>query len=68
VQGDARQLPREGSEYAAARAAYLARFAGAAQMFELGDFSLFAIRPAALRFVAGYGKAHSLAPSALDGA
>jgi hypothetical protein len=65
VQGDAAQLPRDGGDYAAAKIAYLARFADAAQMFERADFSLFVIRPAALRFVAGFGKAHSLTPAAL---
>jgi len=71
VQGDARPLPREGGEYAAARDVYLARFADAGHMFELADFSLFVIQPVALRFVAGYGKAFSPAPAvlarALDG-
>lgn len=41
-------------------------------MFELGDFSLFVIRPVALRFVAGFGKAFSPSTAvlarALDGA
>jgi len=65
VQGDAQSLARDSAAYAQARAAYLARFADAAQMFELADFSLFVIRPAALRFVAGYGKAFSPAPEVL---
>ena len=65
MQGDAQPLPRDGDDYASARACYLARFADAAQMFELADFSLFLIRPVSLRFVAGYGKAFSPAPAAL---
>ena len=65
VQGDALQLNRAGTDYAPARACYLARFADAAQMFELADFSLFVIRPVSLRFVAGYGKAFSPTPAAL---
>lgn len=71
VQGDAHPLARDSSAYAAAKATYLARFAEAAQMFELADFSLFAIHPVSLRFVAGYGQAFSPAPvvlaRALDG-
>ncbi len=65
VQGDAVQLPRDANDYAAAKAAYLARFADAAQMFELTDFSLFLIQPVSLRFVAGYGKAYSPDPAVL---
>jgi len=64
VQGDALQLPSDSADYAAAKAAYLARFAQSAQMFELADFSLFAIRAVSVRFVAGYGKAFSLSPAA----
>lgn len=71
VQGDALPLARDSGDYAAARSAYLARFADAAQMFELADFSLFLIRPVSLRFVAGFGKAFSPVPEllarALDG-
>jgi len=64
VQGDALQLPTAAADYAAAKAAYLARFAQSAQMFELADFSLFIIRAVSVRFVAGYGKAFSLSPEA----
>lgn len=60
LQCDATRLPREGEAYAAAKAHYLARFPDAAPMFELGDFSLFALRPVAARLVAGFGRAHSL--------
>ena len=63
VQGDALQLMP-----AAAEAVYLARFVQSAQMFELADFSLFAIRAVSVRFVAGYGKAFSLSPEAYAGA
>jgi putative heme iron utilization protein len=62
LQGDALPLARDTEAYAHAKVVYLARFADAAQMFELADFSLFVIRPASVRFVAGYGKAFS--PSA----
>jgi putative heme iron utilization protein len=65
VQGDALPLQRDSDDYAPARASYLSRFADAAQMFDLADFSLFVIRPVALRFVAGYGKAFSPSPETL---
>lgn len=60
LQADARELPRDGHEYAAARACYLARFADAAVTFELADFSLFALQPMSARLIAGFGRAHSL--------
>jgi putative heme iron utilization protein len=64
VQGDALQLSPAAADYAAAKAVYLSRFAQSAQMFELADFSLFAIRAVSVRFVAGYGKAFTLSPEA----
>jgi putative heme iron utilization protein len=60
LQADAVQLPREGADYAAAKAHYLARFADAAQTFELGDFSLFALQPVSARLIGGFGRAYSL--------
>lgn len=60
LQADALPLPREGQDYAAARAHYLARFAEAAQTFELGDFGLFALQPVSARLIAGFGRAYSL--------
>ena len=66
LQCDAAQLPREGADYEAAKAHYLARFPDAQQMFELGDFSIFALRPVSARLVAGFGRAYSLVGEALD--
>ncbi|NML16126.1 HugZ family pyridoxamine 5'-phosphate oxidase [Azohydromonas caseinilytica] len=65
LQADAAPLAREGAEYAAARAQYLARFPDAAQTFELGDFQLFALQPVSARLIAGFGRIHSLAGEAL---
>jgi heme iron utilization protein len=65
LQADARTLPRDQSDYAAARAAYLARFPGAAETFELGDFSIVALQPVSARLVAGLGRAYSLVGDAL---
>lgn len=62
VQGEATRIDPASAEYAAAKDAYLARFPPAQQMFELPDFSLFAVSPTAVRFIAGFGKAHSLSP------
>lgn len=66
LQCDAAQLPREGAAYERAKAHYLARFPDAAQMFELGDFSIFTLRPVSARLVAGFGRAYSLVGDALD--
>jgi heme iron utilization protein len=60
LQCDAAPLARESAAYAGAKAHYLARFADAAPMFELGDFSVFALQPVAARLVAGFGRAHGL--------
>lgn len=65
LQARARQLAKQGPAYQAGRAAYLQRFADAQQMFELGDFSLFALEPTSLRLVAGFGRAHSLVGEAM---
>lgn len=65
LQADATVLERDGHDYEAARAAYLMRFAQAAPIFELGDFSMVALQPVAARLVAGFGRAHSLVGAAL---
>jgi putative heme iron utilization protein len=61
ISGDAERLA-DGGEQDEARTAYLARFPDAAPIFELGDFSLFAIRPRSVRVVGGFGRAATLAP------
>jgi len=63
VVGTARQLPTDSPQHALARRAYLARFPEAAPIFGLGDFSLFAITPTSVRWVAGFGQARSLTPA-----
>lgn len=68
VQGDAEPIARSSPDHASARAVYLARFQDAAPMFELGDFSLFRIKPVSIRFVAGFGQAVSLTPESFSAA
>ncbi|MFT3953253.1 MAG: pyridoxamine 5'-phosphate oxidase family protein [Piscinibacter sp.] len=60
LQVEARMLPREGTEYDAAKAAYLARFPDSAVTFELADFSIVALKPLSARLVAGFARAHAL--------
>ena len=62
IGGDVERLAEGSAEQDAARAAYLARFPDAAPIFELGDFSLFAIRPRSVRVVGGFGRAATLSP------
>jgi heme iron utilization protein len=62
IQGDASPLDPASQHYAACRAHYLQRFPHAADIFALPDFSLFAIRPAAARYIGGFAQAVSLTP------
>ena len=59
LQAHAEALDPNSAAYAQGRAAYLGRFAQAEPMFELGDFALWRLTPQALRFIAGFGRAHS---------
>lgn len=58
-------IPRDHADYAALEAAYLAKHPQAADLFQLGDFSIVAFTPLSARFVAGFGSAHTLAPEVL---
>lgn len=60
IRGEARLVPLGTSEYAEARAAYLAKFPQATANFQLGDFALYGIAPRTARYVAGFGKAFNL--------
>lgn len=64
MQGRAEQYTASGPGYGAARDAYLVRFPQAVNIFELPDFSLFAIRPSSIRFIAGFAQAMTLTPEA----
>lgn len=65
LQCEVRALPREGGEYEAAKAAYLARFPDSEITFALADFSLVLLTPTAARLVAGFARAHALVGEAL---
>jgi heme iron utilization protein len=64
-QGEARRCDPELPEYAQARAAYLARLPEAEELFTFADFSVFVIRPASARYVAGPGRAMTLTAETL---
>jgi putative heme iron utilization protein len=63
VLGVASQIGEAAAAYAPAMARYLDRFPDSAPMFEFADFSLFAIRPEALRWIGGFAGAQSLTPA-----
>jgi putative heme iron utilization protein len=65
VQARAERIDAGSSRLPESRAAYLARFPDAERMFDFADFSIFLIRPASARFVAGFGQAHSLSAETL---
>lgn len=60
LQGWAAPCPPDSTDYAEARALYLARFPDSEAMFGFADFSLFIVRLRMVRFVGGFGRAHSL--------
>jgi heme iron utilization protein len=58
--GQARPCEPGSSEYPQARTAYLTKLPEAEELFSFPDFSLFVIKPASARYVAGFGRAMSL--------
>lgn len=66
LEGEAQPCPPEHVEYALARSAYLDKLPDSAPLFDFADFSLVRIELRALRYVAGFGRAHALAGDALD--
>lgn len=65
LQGEALQIPHVAATYPEAREAYVRRFPESAPIFQLGDFSLFAIRPRLARFVGGFAQARTLTADGL---
>jgi len=58
-------VPPDHPDHARLKAAYLAKHPQAADLFQLGDFSIVAFTPLSARFVAGFGAAHTLRPEVL---
>jgi putative heme iron utilization protein len=52
-------------EHPRLKAAYLDKFPEAADLFQLGDFSIVAIEPVSARFVASFARALTLSPDTL---
>lgn len=68
LQGEAARIPADAPIHALAKRVYLARFPSSAQTFELGDFALFALRPATGRYVGGFAQAKTIGPETLAAA
>lgn len=62
IQGGAEPIAQGNPRYAAARSAYSERFPDRVGLFELGDFTLFAITPTVVRVVTGFAQAASITP------
>src|ERR1700730_12837646 len=65
MQGRAEPISQDDPRFRAARAAYSARFPDMVGLFELGDFTLFAIAPAVARVIAGFAQAASITPESI---
>ena len=65
MEGEAREIAHDSSEYMSARAAYIERHPEAEPMFGFADFSLFAISLESGRFVGGFARAFDLSAEAL---
>ena len=65
MQARAEPISQDNARFGGARAAYSARFPDMVGLFELGDFTLFAIAPAAVRVIAGFAQAASITPASI---
>ena len=60
LEGRVELIGRDGPEYGPARTAYLAKIPTAEQLFGFGDFVLLRIKVETLRYVGGFGRAHTV--------
>ena len=68
ISGQAEFIAKEHPEHAMLKAAYLGKFPEAADLFQLGDFSIVAVEPTSARFVAGFARAMTLSAESLTAA
>ena len=66
--GRAEFVPADHPHHAVLKAAYLAKFPEAADLFAFADFSLVAIEPTSARLVAGFARATTLSADSLAAA
>lgn len=67
MRASATEIARDAADHEAARQAYVARLPDSEELFSFADFSLFRIEAFSARFVAGFGRAHSLRAEDLPG-
>ena len=65
IQAEAVEVRGPTRDPTASRQAYLQRFPGAADLFQLGDFALFDVIPRSVRYIAGFAQAFTLSPETL---
>jgi putative heme iron utilization protein len=65
LQGTAEVVERSDPSYESAAAQYLARLPASRMMFSLGDFDLLRVQIRTVRYIAGFGQAHSFTPDEL---
>ena len=65
MQGRAEPIAPDDARHAAAHAAYSTRFPDMINLFDLGDFTLFAIVPTEVRVISGFAQAASISPESL---
>ena len=68
ISGQAEFIAKDDPEHAMLKAAYLGKFPEAADLFQLGDFSIVEIEPPSARFVAGFDRAMTLSAESLTAA
>ena len=61
-------VPPDHPDHVRLKAAYLAKHPQAADLFQLGDFSIVAIEPTSARFIAGFARAMTLTPEQVHAA
>jgi putative heme iron utilization protein len=66
LQGTAAVVERSDPSYESAAAQYLARLPASRMMFSLGDFDLLRVQIRSVRYIAGFGQAHSFSPDELS--
>ena len=65
IRGEAAMVANDAEEFAALKAAWIARFPAQAINFELADFSFWRIAPRDARFVAGFGRINNISATEL---
>lgn len=68
LSGAATVLPKDASDYPAARARYLERLPAAAILFDFPDFELYRFVPSEARYIGGFARAYTLTPAHLRAA